>query len=110
VKSLHLGVVIDVDGGTLEIEEAQTGICYMTQYHLGRSMASDGRSTPRLATTHGQRDGCFLKRPDVGDAVCFEISEESQAVSRWGYVNRFLLMTEKLYPSRFVPRLVKQAR
>lgn len=108
MKSLQLGVVVNVDGSQLEIEEAQTGICYMTQYRLGRSMASDGPLVPRLAAKHAQGDGCMLKRPDMGDAVCFELSEDAQTISRWGYVNRFLLMTENAHPSRFVPRLVKQ--
>jgi hypothetical protein len=102
---LHVGVVSAVAAGRIEIREAQTDDIYVTSYEAGRSVASASpRAVPALAMRHRQQGSCSLKRPEVGDAVCFE--ESKQNAVRWGYLNRFLLATERAHRSRFVPRLV----
>jgi len=104
---LRVGVVSAVAStGRVEIREAQTDNTYVTSYEAGRSIASASRrAVPGLATRHRQQGGCSLKRPEVGDAVCFEAGSQQNGL-RWGYLNRFLLTAERAHPSRFVPRLV----
>lgn len=104
MNTLSLGVVTAVASkGQIEICEAQTGNTYVTSYREGRAISSASqRAVPRLATRHRQRGVCFLKVPEVGDAVCFETGPNV----RWGYLNRFLLATERAHRSRFLPRLV----
>jgi hypothetical protein len=108
VKALHLGVVIEVGASErFLIEEAQTGTRFDAKYSLGRAIASTTRSSiPQLSEAREQGKDCALKTPTVGDAVCFEVSACPGGAGHWGYVNRYLLTTERAYPSRFVPRLV----
>jgi hypothetical protein len=106
---LRLGVVVTVedDGELVEIEEAQTGARYTAPVRCGRAMNSGIEvAAPYLGHRHAQGPGCELKAPEVGDAVCFEIGSHTARIRRWGYVNRFLLATERSHPSRFLPSLL----
>lgn len=110
MRPLLVGVVTAYDPNkeTLDIQELQTGIVRTAPYRAGRAVSSQkpDAGSIRLSPTHTQGLGCALKRPEIGDAVCFELEAEGSEVARWGYLNRVLLATERMHPSRFAPRLV----
>lgn len=107
MRPLRLGVIVGTSDGSLTIEEANTGHMFLTTYTRGGSPVMNPNKlglAPAGPTRHVQGAGCALKRPEQGDAVFFEAAADE--ILTWGYINRFLLLTEQRHPSRLVPRLL----
>jgi hypothetical protein len=105
---LSLAVVCSVSGasGEFSIVELQTRVEYQISYTQGRSVcnSASGAEGIGLSARHAQGPGYGLKRPEVGDMLCFETA--AGIAGRWAYLNRVLLAGEASRESRFVPRLL----
>lgn len=107
MRPLIVGTVAHYNKDTerLLIEELQTRVNRVVHYQDGRSIWNNSAGNIRLSRGYRQGEGHALKIPEFGDAVVFEVGDDDR-ILQWGYLNRVLLASERLVPTRFIPRLI----